>query len=208
MINTDVFIYSFTDVTNYMKLFIKYDMPAACKKILQEQLDKLELDYSLPGFNEVDINDTISGEKMLQINEILNQYGIQIIDSPKNVLIQKIKDAITELVYMEDKLPLVKVSALLSEKVGHSYGYISSLFSEVTYTSIENYIILQKTERAKQLMSTNESTITEIAWKLNYSSVAHFCNQFKSVTGLTPSSFQRIINKRRNTAQEVSKQNT
>jgi len=191
-----------------MKLFIKYDMPAACKKILQEQLDKLKLDYSISGFNEVDINDKISGERIMQMNDILNQYGIEIIDNPKNVLIQKIKDAITEIVYMEEKLPLVKVSTLLSEKVGHSYGYISSLFSEVTYTSIENYIILQKTERAKQLMSTNESTITEIAWKLNYSSVAHFCNQFKNVTGLTPSSFQRIINKRRNAAQEFSKQNT
>jgi AraC-like DNA-binding protein len=107
---------------------------------------------------------------------------------------------------MEDKLPLLKVSTLLSEKVGHSYGYISSLFSEVTYTSIENYIILQKTERAKQLMSTNESTITEIAWKLNYSSVAHFCNQFKNVTGLTPSAFQRIIKKRRFTTQEITSQ--
>lgn len=191
-----------------MKLYIKYDMPAACKKILQEQLDKLKLDYSMSGFNEVDINDTIPGDRIIQINEILNQYGIIIIDSPKNVLIQKIKDAIIEIVYMEDKLPLVKVSTLLSEKVGHSYGYISSLFSEVTYTSIENYIILQRTERAKQLMSTNDLTITEIAWKLNYSSVAHFCNQFKNVTGLTPSSFQRIINKRRNTAQEVSKQIT
>jgi AraC-like DNA-binding protein len=182
-----------------MKLFIKYDMPAACKKILQEQFDKLNLDYSLSGFNEVDINDSISNERIMQINDILNQYGIEIIDNPKNVLIQKIKDAIIEIVYMEEKLPLVKVSTLLAEKVGLSYGYISSLFSEITYTSIENFIILQKTERAKQLMSTNELTITEIAWKLNYSSVAHFCNQFKNVTGLTPSFFQRIIKKRRNT---------
>lgn len=182
-------------------------MPAACKKILQEQLDKLKLDYSMSGFNEVDINDTIPGDRIIQMNEILNQYGIEIIDSPKNVLIQKIKDAIIEIVYMEDKLPMVKVSTLLSEKVGHSYGYLSSLFSEVTYTSIENFIILQKTDRAKQLMSTNESTITEIAWKLNYSSVAHFCNQFKNVTGLTPSAFQRIMNKRRYITQEISKQN-
>ena len=95
-------------------------MPAACKKILQEQLDKLKLDYSISGFNEVDINDKISGERIMQMNDILNQYGIEIIDNPKNVLIQKIKDAITEIVYMEEKLPLVKVSTLLSEKVGHS----------------------------------------------------------------------------------------
>jgi AraC-like DNA-binding protein len=101
-----------------------------------------------------------------------------------------------------DRLPTSN-SAYLSEKLKQRYGYLSLVFSEVTFTSIENFILLQKAERAKQLISTNEFTFTEIAYMLNYSSVAYFSNQFKSITGITPSAFQRIINKRR----EMSKTN-
>ena len=179
-----------------MNLYIKYDTYVACKKILQEQLEKLQLSYSLKGFWEVEINDDISDTTLRQLSSSLNNYGIEIVENHKSILVQKIKDAIIELVYLEEKLPTYKTSSYLADKLKHRYGYISNLFSEVTYTSIENFIILQKIERAKQLLITNELTITEIAWKLNYSSVAHLSNQFKNVTGLTPSMFQRIINKR------------
>ena len=179
-----------------MNLYIKYDTYAACKKILQEQFEKLQLSYSLMGFWEVEIDDGISDATLSQLSSSLNYYGIEIVENHKSILIQKIKDAIIEMVYMEEKLPTSKTSSYLADKLKHRYGYISNLFSEVTYTSIENFIILQKIERAKQLLITNELTITEIAWKLNYSSVAHLSNQLKNVTGLTPSMFQRIINKR------------
>lgn len=96
-----------------------------------------------------------------------------------------------------DEAPNVKSSVYLAEKLDHSYGYLSNLFSEVTYTSIENFIIIQKIEYAKQLISKNDLTLTEIAFKLNYSSVAHLSSQFKNTTGITPSSFQRIMTKRR-----------
>lgn len=183
-------------------------MQTACKIILQQQLDKLKLDYSIPGFNEVEINEPITSNRLIQMNTFLNNYGIEILDAPKSVLIQKIKDAIIEMVYTEKKLPIFKISTYLAEKVDHSYGYISALFSEVTYTSIENFIIIQKIERAKQLIIMDDLTITEIGWELNYSSVAHFCTQFKNITGLTPTTFHRIINKRRNAAMNGSKQNT
>jgi len=179
-----------------MKLYIKYNFHTACKKILQEQLDKLQLKYSLTSFNELELNETISVVKLNDIRSLLNNYGIEIITTHKNLLAQKIKDAIIEMVYMDDKLPTFKNSSYLTEKLKHSYSYISNLFSEVTYTSIENFIILNKIERAKELIIINELTISEIAWKLNYSSIAHLSNQFKSVTGLTPTTFQRIINKR------------
>ncbi|HVD99054.1 MAG TPA: helix-turn-helix transcriptional regulator [Cytophagaceae bacterium] len=181
-----------------MKLYIKYNINAICKKILEEQLDKLDLNYSVTGFGEVDIKENVSNEKLKQLGVGLNDYGIEIVESHKSILVQKIKDAITEMVYLEEKLPTSKISSYLADKIGHSYGYIYNLFSEVTHTSIGNYIILQKTERAKQLMTTTELTFTEIAWKLNYSSVAHFSNQFKNATGITPTAFQRIMNKRRN----------
>ena len=185
-----------------MKLYIKYDINAACKKILVEQLDSLELSYSLVGFGEVEIKEVVNNEKLKQLNAKLNNYGIEIVENHKSILVQKIKDAITEMVYLEEKLPTSKISSYLADKVGHSYGYIYNLFSEVTYSSIGNFIILQKTERAKQLIMTSELTFTEIAWKLNYSSVAHFSNQFKNATGITPTAFQRIMNKRRNAPQK------
>lgn len=180
-----------------MKLYIKYNINAVCKKILEEQLDKLDMGYSITGFGEVDIKDSTTSEKLKELSAGLNTYGIEIVENHKSILVQKIKDAIIEMVYMEEKLPTSKISSYLADKIGHSYGYIYNLFSEVTYTSIGNFIILQKTERAKQLMTTTELTFTEIAWKLNYSSVAHFSNQFKNATGITPTAFQRIMNKRR-----------
>jgi AraC-like DNA-binding protein len=180
-----------------MKLYLKCDMNIAYKKILQEQLDKFQLNYNIMGFGDVEINDDLPNDKLKQLNNCLNTYGIEIVESHKSILVQKIKDVIVEMVYMDDKLPISKISSYLADKLNYRYGYISNLFSEVTYTTIENFIILQKTERAKQLIITNELTITEIAWKLSYSSLAHFSNQFKGTTGLTPTAFQRIINKRR-----------
>jgi len=101
------------------------------------------------------------------------------------------------MVYNSDTEVQVKSSVYLSEKLGHSYGYLSNLFSEVTYTSVENFIILQKIEYTKQLIINENKSLTEIAFQLNYSSVEHLSTQFKNTTGITPSAFQRIIAKRR-----------
>ena len=180
-----------------MKLFLKYDLHTVCKLILEEQLDKLELTYTIHGFGEIDLPKTLTAPEMKHLQDHLKKYGIEIVETQKSVLVQKTKDAIIEMIFMDQNLPVSKISAHLADKLNHSYRYISNLFSEVTYTSIENFIILQKIERAKQLILTNDLTFTEIAWKLNYSSVAHFSTQFKNVTGLTPSAFQRIITKRR-----------
>ena len=185
-----------------MKFYIKFDIGKACKKILQEQLEKRELNFILTGLGEFELKDNLSKENLEDLVSCLNNYGIEVVENSKSILIQKIKDLIVELVYAEDKLTNSKISVYLADKLNHSYGYLSSLFSDVTYSSIENFIILQKTERAKQLITTNNLTFTEIAWKLNYSSVAHFSTQFKNATGLTPSTFQRIINKRGGSVKE------
>jgi len=179
-----------------MILHITYDINTICKKILQEQLDKLDLKYTLNGVSEVEIKQPVSEEILNQLNAGLKEYNSEIVASQKSIMVQKIKEAIVEMVFMEDKLPS-KTSTYLAEKLKQNYTYLSNVFSNVTYTSIETFILMQKAERAKQLMSTNELTISEIAWKLNYSSTAHFSTQFKNVTGLTPSAFQRIINGRR-----------
>jgi len=185
-----------------MKLYLKFDINAVCKKVLQEQLDALDIDYSLVGFGEVDIQSSIAPDRLKTLQDGLNRYGISVVETHKSILVQKIKDAITEMIYSDEKISNEKTSVYLADKIGQSYGYISNLFSDVTYTSIANFIILQKVERAKQLILTNELTITEIAWKLNYSSVAHFSNQFKNATGLTPSAFLRIIDKRKRIMQK------
>jgi AraC-like DNA-binding protein len=179
-----------------MKIYLKFDANTAFRQIIQEQLSKLRIQYTYLGFAEIEIGDNLSSEGMNELNTNLNNYGIEIVETQKSILVQKIKDTIIEMVNMEQRLPTSN-SAYLAEKLKQRYGYLSLVFSEVTYTSIENFILLQKTERAKQLISTNELTFTEIAYMLNYSSVAYFSNQFKSITGITPSAFQRIINKRR-----------
>ncbi len=179
-----------------MKLHVKYDIHTSCKIILQEQLDKLQLPYTLTGLGEIEINETLTPERYKELETNLTHYAIEIIEDPKNVFTQKIKDAIVEMVYMEEAIRTIKPSVYLAEKLKKSYTYIAGIFSEVTFTSIQNFIILQKIERAKQEMIEGKDNLTEIAWKLNYSSVAHLSTEFKKITGLTPSAFQRIIKKR------------
>jgi len=181
-----------------MKLFLKYDIPTICKTLLSDQLEKMGLSFKITGFGELEITGSLTPSQLKGVQEQLMKVGIEVVETQKRKLVQQTKDAIIEMVYMEEHLPVSKFSSYLASKLHHSYGYISTIFSEVTYTSIENFIILQKIERAKQLILTNDMTITEIAWKLNYSSVAHFSTQFKNVTGLTPSAFLRIVNNMRN----------
>nr|WP_321222633.1 AraC family transcriptional regulator [uncultured Psychroserpens sp.] len=184
-----------------MKLFLKFDIQQLCDKVLNDQFSNLKIRFSVISYGEIEILDKVSKSQLLEIKAVLSDYGITIVEDQKSILIQKIKDAITEMVNDEDETIAVKSSVYLAEKLNHSYGYLSNLFSEVTYTSIENYIILQKIERAKHLITTTDMTLTEIAFKLNYSSVAHLSTQFKNTTGITPSAFQRIITKRRELTQ-------
>ncbi|WP_115887309.1 helix-turn-helix domain-containing protein [Flavobacterium cutihirudinis] len=179
-----------------MKLFIKFDINTICSLFLKHNLDQHNINFTSLGFGEIEINDNLDAEAMEALKSKLSPCGFEIVENQKSVLVQKIKDAIIELVFMEDSNNY-KSSVFLAEKLNHSYGYLSNVFSEVTYSSIENFIILQKIERAKQLIIINEMSLTEIAFLLNYSSVAHLSTQFKNTTGITPSAFQRIIKKRR-----------
>ena len=179
-----------------MKVYLKFDYNILTKKIIQEKLSELGCKYTIAGFGEIDFLENIPDEKINELSAKLESYGIEMVENQKSVLVQKIKDTINELVTSEEPLN-VKSSVFIAEKLNHSYGYLSNLFSDVTYTSIENYIIIQKIELAKQLIISNQLSLTEIAYRLNYSSVAHLSTQFKNTTGITPSAFQRIITKRR-----------
>ncbi|MGZ9733992.1 helix-turn-helix domain-containing protein [Flavobacterium sp. GNP002] len=179
-----------------MKVYLKFDYAQLTKKIVQEKLTELGLKYNIVGFGEFNFLEKVPSSKMDEITTIFKEYGIDIVENQKSVLVQKIKDAIVEMVN-NDKPLNIKSSVYIADKLNLNYVYLSSLFSEVTYTSIENFIIIQKIELAKQLMLNTSMNLTEISIQLNYSSVAHLSTQFKNLTGMTPSSFQKIIQKRR-----------
>ncbi len=179
-----------------MKMYIRFDFNTLYKKILNEKLKEYGLKYRLLNFGEVEFYDSFTSEQQTAIKNSLEEYGIEIIEGQKTALVQKIKDAIAGLIF-SDEILSVKASVYISERLNHSYGYLSNLFSEIEFTSIENFIILQKIEYAKELMISKQHSLTEIAEKLQYSSVAHLSTQFKNTTGITPSHFQKIIAKKR-----------
>lgn len=182
-----------------MKIYLKFDFNTICKKVLQEKLEGKNLKYRILSFGEVDFLEHVSKDDLALLNAEFAEYGIEIIEDQKTALVQKIKDTLVDMVFSDEDIH-VKSSVYLAEKLNHSYGYLSNLFSEVTYTSIENFLIMQRIERAKQLIVNNKLTLTEISYKLHYSSVAHLSTQFKNTTGITPSQFQKIISKRRDIA--------
>lgn len=186
-----------------MKLYVKYDIHNAVNVIINEKLSELGVDFEMGGLGEVEILSEVTETQIQQLTEALAKYGIGIVDNLKGTLVQKTKDVIREMIYKEEGLPTSKISSYIAERVNRSYGYLHNLFAENTYTSIGNYIIMQKIERAKQLIMEGDLTLTEISYKLSYSSVAHLSYQFKKTTGLTPSAFQRIIKRRRGEIENV-----
>ncbi|WP_147677834.1 helix-turn-helix domain-containing protein [Algibacter pacificus] len=179
-----------------MKIYVSFDFNITRNVILKEQLDKLGVSFVINNAKEITINDTLTPEQELKLKTSLQKYGVTIIDNQTTEIVQRIKDTINEMLEDEDA-KLIKVSSYLADKLNYSYAYLSNLFSENTYTSIENFVILKKVDYAKELIANTDLTLTEISYKLNYSSVAHLSAQFKKTTGLTPSGFQKIIKKRK-----------
>lgn len=167
-----------------------------CKIIVKAELQALGLQYNEVQLGEVEIAGAITEEKRKALQAALLKFGLELMEDKKSILIEKIKNVIVEMVHYSDDPPATNFSEYLSKKLNYDYHYLSNLFSEVKGTTIEHYIIAHKIERAKELMIYNELTLTEIAYKLHYSSVAHLSNQFKKVTGLTPSFFKKMRDKR------------
>ena len=176
---------------------------ARCKMVVKEELKKLGLYFMVIDLGEVDIMETISAEQRTQLKAALLDSGLELMDDKRAMLIEKIKNVIIEMVHHTDELIKVNFSNFLAEKLNHDYTYLSNLFSEVQGTTIEQFIISHKIERIKELIIYGELNITEIAWKMNYSSVAHLSNQFKKVTGLSPSHFKQLKDKRRSPLEEI-----
>lgn len=179
-----------------MKLFIKNMVSIRCKIVVKAELENLGLHYTIVDLGEVEIKEKISARKQNELKRALLRSGLELMEDKKSILIEKIKNIIVELIHYTDEPPETNFSDYLSKKLDHDYTYLSNLFSEVKGTTIEHFIIAHKIERVKELLVYDELTLTEIAFKLHYSSVAHLSNQFKKVTGLTPSFFKRMKHKR------------
>ena len=174
-----------------------------CKLAVKEELKKLGLHFIVVDLGEVEIMETITPEQRLQLKASLDASGLELMDDKRAVLIEKIKNIVIEMVHHSDEMIKTNFSDYLSEKLNHDYTYLANLFSEIQGTTIEHFIISHKIERIKELIIYDELNITEIAWKMNYSSVAHLSNQFKKVTGLSPSHFKQLKDKRRNQIEDI-----
>ncbi len=174
-----------------------------CKMLVKSELNKLGLHFVFVNLGEVEIREDISAEQREKLKIALLKAGLELMDDKKAILIERIKNVIIEMIHYSDELPKIKKSDYISEKLNHDYTYLSNLFSEVTGINIEHYIILHKIEKVKEMLIYDELNLTEISYKLNYSSVAHLSSQFKKVTGLTPSFFKQLKNKRRSTLENV-----
>jgi YesN/AraC family two-component response regulator len=179
-----------------MKLLIKNMVSRRCKLIVEAELNAMGLTFCTVELGEVETDRELTAVELAQLKQELLKTGLEIMDDKKTMLIEKIKNIIVEMIHVSDEKPTTNFSNFISQKLNYEYHYLSNLFSEVTGTTIEHYIISHKIERAKELLLYNQLTLTEIAYKLHYSSVAHLSNQFKNVTGLTPSFFKQMKHKR------------
>ena len=167
-----------------------------CTIVVKSELEKLGLHYTTVELGEAEITDNISKDQLDTLKVALKMTGLELMDDRKKILVEKIKTTIIELIHYNDEQIKINLSDYLSEKLNYDYTYLSNLFSEVKGTTIEQFYLANKIERVKELLVYDELTLSEIAWKLNYSSVAHLSNQFKKMTGLTPSHFKNLKHKR------------
>lgn len=187
-----------------MRLYIKYMVSLRCKIMVQEELKKLGLHYVIMNLGMVEISDNISKYQRAELKKNLLKSGLELLDNKKSILIEKIKTVIIEIIHHnDDKLQQENYSDIISRKLGYSYTYLANSFSEVKGITIQQFIIIHKIERVKELLLYEEYNLTEIFYKLNYSSVAHLSNQFKKVTGLSPSFYKQLKQKRKQNLEDL-----
>ena len=168
-----------------------------CKMMVKQELKNLGLNYVIVDLGMVEILEDISQEQREQLKKNLLRSGLELLDDNKSILIEKIKNVIIEMIHYSDEIPQVNYSEYIAEKLGYDYTYLANTFSEVKGITIQQFIIIHKIEKVKELLLYDELNLTEISYKLHYSSVAHLSNQFKKVTGLTPSFYKQLKQKRK-----------
>ena len=186
-----------------IKLYVKNMVTIRCKLLVESILEDEEIPYNSVELGEIELPEMPSPDKLANLKRWLTYYELVLMDDHKSILVERIKAVVIEMVHQADQFPNVKHSTHISKKLNHNYTYLANLFSEVKGITLERFIILHKIERVKELILYDELNLSEIACKLNYSSVGHLSNQFKQITGLTPSHFKKIKNKRQCTLEDL-----
>jgi AraC-like DNA-binding protein len=187
-----------------MILYIKYMVSQRCKMMVKDQLTNLGLHFAAVELGYADVIEKITPCVRKQLKENLLISGLEVLDDKKAILIERIKSVVIQMIhYDEDELPAMNYSHFIADKLGYNYTYLANIFSEAQGTTIQHYIILNKIERVKELLIYGDLNLTEISYKLNYSSVAHLSTQFKKVTGLTPSYYKHNKNKQRQVLENI-----
>jgi AraC-like DNA-binding protein len=171
--------------------------------VVKAELKNLGIEYVIVELGSVEILENITSVQHNLLKENLLKSGLELLDDKKAILIERIKNVVIELIHYSDEVPLVNFSTYLSDILQYDYTYLSNIFSEVKGITIQHYIIINKIERVKELLLYDELTLTEISYKLHYSSVAHLSNQFKKITGLSPSYFKILKQKRKGNLENV-----
>lgn len=174
-----------------------------CKMMVKEELKKLGLKYIVVDLGMVEILEDITPEQHEQLKNNLLKSGLELLDDKKSILIEKIKNVIVEMIHYTDELPKENYSDYIGEKLGYDYTYLANTFSEVKGITIQQFIIINKIEKVKELLLYDELNLTEISYKLHYSSIAHLSNQFKKITGLSPSFYKQLKKKRKNNLENM-----
>jgi AraC-like DNA-binding protein len=186
-----------------LKLFVKYMISNRCKLAVKEELKKLGLHFVVVDLGEVEIMEDMTPEQHKQLQLGLISAGLELMDDKRAVLIERIINVITEMIHHAEEVPKVNYSDYISEKLNYDYTYLSNLFSEVKGITIQQFIIIHKIEKVKEYLLYDELSLTEISYKMHYSSVAHLSNQFKKITGITPSNYKLLRDKRRRSIEEI-----
>ncbi len=189
-----------------MKIFVKYMVSNRCKMAVKAALKELGLHFIVVDLGEVEIMETLSPEQRQALHLALKESGLELMDDRRAVLIERINNVITEMIHHTEEMPKVNYSEYISQKLGYDYTYLSNIFSEVKGITIQQFVILHKIERVKELLLYEELNLTEISYRMHYSSVAHLSNQFKKVTGLTPSQFKQLKDRGRMPIEEIGAQ--
>ena len=179
-----------------MFIYIKYMVSLRCKMVVKQELQRLGLHYVNVDLGTIEILEDTTKSQRKELRKNLKAFGLILLDNKRNIIIAKIKAVIIEMIHYSEELPTVNYSDYISEKLGYDYTYLANTFSEVKGITIQQFIIINKIERVKELLLYDELNLTEISYKLNYSSVAHLSNQFKKFTGLTPSYFKKLKKQR------------
>jgi len=174
-----------------LKAFIKNMTTVPSQKQVKSIVENLGLQLVAIDIGEIEVGEILSDQLYETLKENLHQNDFELISGKENILTEKIKNVIIEMIHYSDELPVIKYSSYISSKLKTNYTYLSKIFSRVKNVTIEHFIILHKIERVKQLLLYTELTLSEIAWKLHYSSTAHLSAQFKKITGITPSLFKK-----------------